>query len=181
MSNKLLLASLTALAASSALAAHAAPGTPVAPRPPAPLPTCTTGGDAVFVVDHKADHANLPQWKFTLLSKGMYELTRFDGGKTITVTGCAGTPNVSRILTAFAGAKWKVSSDGVPCAAYSAEYTEYSVGGRVVYVARMCNAARLDEASNKALDVALAIVKPFDVMPALAPSTPPSPPRAPAP
>jgi hypothetical protein len=127
MSNKLLLASLTALAASSAfaVAVHAQAPTPGAKPVPPPLPTCTIGGDAVLTIDHKADVASLPQWKFTLLSKGMYTITGTENGKAFTATGCAGTPNVSRILTAFSGVKWTQSMHTGPvCAAYSAEYTE---------------------------------------------------------
>jgi hypothetical protein len=178
MSNKLLVASLTALAASCAfaIAVNAAPSDPVSPpgaKPtPAPPPACVPGGDEVFTIEHKSDTATNPQWKFTLLSKGMFSVTTVQKGKTVTASGCVGMPSVSRIRSLFAGVKWELVRLEATCAAWSADYIDYGVAGRNVFRERMCSNVVLDEASQKALTAALAIVKPFDAIPA----TPPSPP-----
>lgn len=172
-----LLATLAALAtlATPAAPAHADGGTPPGPKVDR-APLCTNGGDPVFAIRFRPDNTRGETRTFTLRAHGMYAITT--GAKDdLRATGCAGAALATSIATQLARHAWKTSVSPVACDALAMGTTEYLVGTKVVFASRLCDSRELDADSRKALDAALALVRPFDVDPATPPPAPAPAPR----
>ncbi len=176
MKTKLLLASLLF---ASAAAAQTAPTPP--PPPPAPSPhamrapdLCREGGDVLFEIDHGVDVtmnvSGIGTSEMVLYATGAWHFTSRDGsGKLLrTASGCLSNTQMTKIRADLSRATWTVKQAEAACMAISANVTTYSLHGKLVWTARMCQLDYLDETSAKSLDE---ITKILDD--ASAPHTPP--------
>ena len=151
---KILALACLSLACATA-GAEPQPATP-APAPARKLPPpkgCTARGTPIFEIDHDHDPAaKLTSSTFKIYASGawQFEPKDADGKAGLPMRGCFAGADLTAIKDDLK-VDWKTTTAQVHCMAYSADYTEVTVGGKLVYTQRMCNGISLDAASQAAL------------------------------
>jgi hypothetical protein len=121
----------------------------------------------VFAVDVKLefDAPTVPSSHFELLSHGRWSFVETVEGKvTRRAAGTLARPQVIAIQRAIASAKWTnriAKIEGPRCMADSIEHTEFSSGGHLLFVDKLCSYNELDPTSTKRLAQIMAIVNPL--------------------
>jgi len=152
----LTLALLPLACASNAAAAPDAPS-----RPAAHADSCSAAGAVVFEIDHRVNPgAKLATSTVKVFASGAWTRDEIDGdGKAAARrTGCIAKPELKQLETTLSGATWKVETARMHCMAFSAEFTEYQVNGKLVFTQRLCSGLSLDANSRAKLDAAIATV-----------------------
>ena len=152
MLKTLLLASLVALPA----AAQPAPPTPPGPPPPGFAPAvCRAKGDVLLDIDLGAPNTHaFNTWSVALHENGAVIRRDFDkDGKLTSMVGpaCLSNAQLDAIKKELAASKFTIKHAEIACAAISATWVDYSVGGKLVFSEHMCGHDYLDDASAKAL------------------------------
>lgn len=112
------------------------------------MPACEAKGDPKLVIAHKADAgAKLPTSTFSIFDSGAWTFT---ASNAVAQNGCFAGADLEAVKK-DEEVPWKTTTAKVHCMAYSSEYTEVTVGGKLVYTQRMCNGVSLDAASQAAL------------------------------
>lgn len=117
------------------------------------VPACEAKGAPKVVLAHKVDGgAQLPTWTFSIYDGGAWTWDGKDanGIAQKPQSGCFSGADLEAVNKDLA-VSWKATTAKVHCMAYSADYTEVTVGGKLVYTQRMCNGQSLDPASEAAL------------------------------
>ena len=114
----------------------------------APPPACEATGTPKIVIAHKADgDPKLPTSTFSIFESGAWTYT---ASNAVAQNGCFVGADLEAVKKDEA-VPWKTTTAKMHCMAYSAEYTEVSVDGKLVYTQRLCNGVSLDAASQAAL------------------------------
>jgi len=114
----------------------------------ATAPACAATGTPKIVIAHKADGApKLPTSTFSIFDSGAWTYT---ASNAVAQNGCFTGADLEAVKKDEA-VPWKTTTAKMHCMAYSAEYTEVSVDGKLVYTQRLCNGVSLDAASQAAL------------------------------
>lgn len=114
----------------------------------APAPTCEATGTPRIVLAHKADAGSkLATWTYSIYGNGAWTYT---ASNAVAQNGCFAGADLDSIKKEIE-VPWKTTTAQMHCMAYSAEWTEVSVDGKLVYTQRMCNGVSLDAASQAAL------------------------------
>jgi hypothetical protein len=121
------------------------------------LDTATAKRTVWFEVDHKAETwaADVPTGSTTVYDDGTFEQHDADTrthGATTTI-GQLTADQISQLRAALAKATWNVRVADATCAAVGSTYETYSVGGKTVWTAHMCQAEYLDDASERAIEL----------------------------
>ena len=151
---------------------HAAP-VPAAPSPapspeqtPAPSPEqaptparkppakgCVARGTPIFEIDHgPVGAAKQPSSSFKIYESGAwtFEPKDADGKAGESKRGCFAGDDLTAVK-ADVGVSWKVSSAGMHCMAMATTEDKILVNGKQVFIEKLCNSQKLDDASAKAL------------------------------
>ena len=111
-------------------------------------PACEATGTAKIVIAHKVDgDSKLPTSTFSIFDSGAWTYT---ASNAVAQNGCFIGADLEAVKKDEA-VPWKTTTAKMHCMAYSAEYTEVSVDGKLVYTQRLCNGVSLDAASQAAL------------------------------
>lgn len=118
-----------------------------------PSAACEAKGTPKLVLAHKVDGgAKLATWTFSIFESGAWAWDGKDaeGKAQKPQNGCFAGADLDAVKKDLA-VPWKTTTAQVHCMAYSADYTEVTVDGKLVYTQRMCNGESLDAASQAAL------------------------------
>lgn len=131
----------------------------------------------ILEIDKLDRKSERPQQTVLLFTNGDWMFTETVHDKvTRTSTGKLDAHALAQAKADLAAATWKQTTVR-HCMAFTTASTVYTVGGKVVFTARMCNPVTLDDASAKArddLDTLLATAWPPPVQaPTPAPAPPP--------
>ena len=155
---KLILFSLLFACVAEAEPQPAAPG---ASKPA--KAACEAKGTALFEADHLTQGAPKSLEAAKLYANGAwtYSETDADGKAGAAQNGCSDDSEaVKKVKAELAAAKWTVTTAKIRCMAMSPNYTVYKVNGKTVFESHVCDGKSLDEASQKALTDAQALLAP---------------------
>lgn len=160
-----ILASLLALASTAQAAPAArAPVPPPLPGPPKDAPhTCAANGAPLATIVHRTDEFDklaqstaVPRVEssFALSTTGAWNFTQLDakGDKTREASGCLDDKRLEAMRKELERATWKTERARMTCMAMSPKFTEYYVGGKLRFTARLCQPEHLDAGTQKAVD-----------------------------
>jgi hypothetical protein len=128
-----------------------APAPAPARKPPAK--GCVARGTPIFEIDHgPVGTAKQPSSSFKIFESGAwtYEPKDADGKAGEAKRGCFAGDDLTAIK-ADVGVSWKVSSAGMHCMAMATTEDKVLVNGKQVFIEKLCNSQKLDDASAKAL------------------------------
>jgi hypothetical protein len=131
------------------------------PAPRKPMKECMARGTPIFEIDRRVDPGTkMPTSTFKLYDTGAWTFDTADaeGKAAEPKRGCIAGDDLAKTKDDLK-VDWKVSNAKFHCMAFSPQFTEFSVNGKIVYTARLCNGQTLDEASTKALGDLQARVK----------------------
>ncbi len=117
------------------------------------VPACEAKGQPAIVIAHEVDGgAKLATWTFSIYDGGAWtwDGKDADGNAQKPQNGCFAGADLETVKKDLE-VPWKVTTAKFHCMAYSADYTEVTVGGKLVYTQRLCNGESLDAASQAAL------------------------------
>ena len=131
MKHLLVLASLIAVSSQTATASRAKP---------------------LFEIRYGSEVA-APIKEIEVHNNGAYTVTSFDadGRVTDTVRSSLDKRDLAKIRAALRTAEWDITYSRMMCFAYSPNFTQYLVRDRLMYTARMCSGARVDDATQRSL------------------------------
>lgn len=172
----LLFAALATLALARPGAAQPTPPTP--PGPPAngpaggasPAPACTPGGATIFAVSKlynksAPDAATHPTSVTSVDANGAWKIVTTTNGTSSEAHGCVAKDPLASIKADLDAADWKTTTRRIHCMAMSNDFTTYTVGGKDVYTAKLCQSATPDASSQKAIDAMNQLVATFATTP----------------
>lgn len=128
----------------------------------APVAACRAVGPTLFEIHKRADTA-LPTSTTKLYANGAYTFQPIDASGKLgaLTTRCLDRATLAKVRSSIASSPWTTEISGLTCKAYSPNFTEYVVRGRLEYTARLCGRERLDDASLASIQlIEAAIAKP---------------------
>lgn len=135
------------------------------PKPVAPDLACPGAAPVLYQLDFK--HENPAGYAFRTIAiqdNGAWSYVETTDGKSHrSGSGCLDAATIGALRRALAPAPWKIARAQVVCEAYSDEFVEYRVAGKLVFTRRVCGIDVLDAASARATQDADAIA--FKLMP----------------
>ncbi len=117
-----------------------------------PVASCRPIGTPMFEIHKRSDLAT-PTSTLKLYSTGAWTFHPIDAsGRLGAVTsGCLPRSTLASLRTSVVESPWDTEISGLTCKAYSANFTEYFVNGRLEYTARLCGREALDQTSLAAI------------------------------
>ena len=128
---------------------------PPPPPPPAPVTTsCSTTGTPLFEI-RRREEGTAESTRIALHGSGAWTVTSIDkhGRTSAPTTRCLGRKALAPLHAAVTRAPWDTTISRIVCKAYSPNFTEYHVRGKLEHTARMCGAERLDDESRRAIEI----------------------------
>ena len=88
-----------------------------------------------------------------LWSTGAYTVTSRDESGAVTSIVRAGVTNkqMAQIKSALQDASWTVTTSDIRCFAYSPNYTQYLVKGKLMYTAQLCGGSTVDAVTAQSI------------------------------
>jgi hypothetical protein len=135
-------------------------GTAFATPDPAKAKTCVAKGTPIFEIDRLVDGSK-ESTTVKLYASGALsmEATTADGKPGAGSSNCLDKETLDKVTTDIKASPWQVMHNRIHCMAVSANSTVYSVNGKKVFTARLCNADMLDEKSAKNLQEIESLLK----------------------
>lgn len=113
------------------------------------LPPPPPVSNAVLFEIHHGSDAAQPTSTLKLYSSGAWTFQPIDAAGHLGAmsTGHLDRTTLASLRQSINAAPWDTSISGLTCKAYSPNFTEYFVRGKLEYTARLCGRERLDDAS----------------------------------
>jgi hypothetical protein len=121
---------------------------------PATTPTCAAKGTPLLEIRQDSiPDAHLPTKVTAIYDSGAWTASGSDNkGKPLpSEKGCLDEPTLAKIRSELKTATFQVRHNKIHCMMVSQTFTVYSVNGKQVWTAKVCNPDALDDASAKVL------------------------------
>ena len=125
---------------------------PVKPMPP--IAACRAEGTPLFEIRHRSEMGD-PARTTAIYANGAWthQIDQKEGRVGTMTSGCLDKSSLASMRTVINQSPWDTTFSRIVCKAYSPNYTEYYVHGKLEYTARLCGAERLDEKSLGAIKI----------------------------